>query len=109
VTGDGGFMLNGLAEFQSAVRQDIPLTVLICNDGSYGAEYDQYVSKGVKPDLSLFEWPSFAAVANALGAEGVTVETAEDIAMAAASVRSAQTCYLVDVRVEPADVEQVPH
>jgi acetolactate synthase-1/2/3 large subunit len=109
VTGDGGFMMNGLAELQSAVRQGIHLTVLICNDGSYGAEYDQYINKGVKPDLSLFDWPSFASVAMALGAEGVTVDSLEGIATAVDAVRSGERCLVVDVRVAAADVPEVPH
>ncbi len=50
VTGDGGFMMNGLAELHSAIRAGLPLIVVICNDGSYGAEYDQFVNKGVRPD-----------------------------------------------------------
>jgi len=109
VTGDGGFMMNGLAELQSAVRQGIPLTVLICNDGSYGAEYDQYVNKGVKPDLSLFEWPSFASVAVALGADGITVDSLDDLTAAVAVVRSAEGSLVIDVRVAAADVPEVPH
>jgi len=101
--------MNGLAELQSAVRQGIPLTVLICNDGSYGAEYDQYVNKGVKPDLSLFDWPSFASVAVALGADGITVDSLDDLAAAVAVVRSADRSLVIDVRVAAADVPEVPH
>ena len=80
VTGDGGFMMNGLAELHSAVRADIPLIVLICNDSSCGAEYDQFVSKGLPPDLSLFDWPDFAEVAPTLGADSVTVTRCEHAA-----------------------------
>jgi acetolactate synthase-1/2/3 large subunit len=57
-TGDGGFMMNGLAELHSAVRADVPLIIVICNDGSCGAEYDQFVHKSLSPALSLFTWPS---------------------------------------------------
>ena len=63
--------MNGLAELHSAVREDIPLIVLICNDSSYGAEYDQYVNRGLPPDLSLFNWPDFAEVAPTIGADGI--------------------------------------
>jgi acetolactate synthase-1/2/3 large subunit len=109
VTGDGGFMMNGLAELHSAIRQDIPLIVVICNDGSYGAEYDQYVNKGVKADLSLFAWPSFAAVATALGADGLTVNTADDVMAAAEAVRTPVRSVVIDVRIDAADVPEVPH
>ncbi|MGC0367554.1 acetolactate synthase-1/2/3 large subunit [Rhodococcus sp. 27YEA15] len=109
VTGDGGFMMNGLAELQSAVRQQIPLTVLVCNDGSYGAEYDQYVAKGVRPDLSLFEWPSFADVATALGAAGVTVGRLEDVSAAVEAIRTHDKCLVIDIQVGPDQVVEVPH
>jgi acetolactate synthase I/II/III large subunit len=85
VTGDGGFMMNGLAELHSAVRAGLPLIVIICNDGSYGAEYDQFLNKGVSPELSLFRWPDFAEVARSLGAEGLTVEGVSDVVAAMAA------------------------
>jgi acetolactate synthase I/II/III large subunit len=109
ITGDGGFMMNGLAELQSAIRQDIPLVVVICNDGSYGAEFDQYVNKGIKTDLSLFAWPSFPAVAQAMGAEGHLVETSDQLPPALAAVRATGRTVLIDVRIGAADVAEVPH
>jgi acetolactate synthase-1/2/3 large subunit len=109
ITGDGGFMMNGLAELHSAIRQDIPLIVVICNDGSYGAEYDQYVNKGVKTDLSLFSWPSFPAVARSLGADGYAVQTADQLPAALEAVRAQRRHVVIDVRIGPADVPEVAH
>src|SRR5262249_54299886 len=42
VTGDGGFMLGGLVEFSTAVRNKVDLVVLLCNDNSFGAEHIQF-------------------------------------------------------------------
>jgi acetolactate synthase-1/2/3 large subunit len=109
ITGDGGFMMNGLAELHSAIRQDIPLIVVICNDGSYGAEYDQYVNKGVKTDLSLFSWPSFPAVARSLGADGYAVQTADQLPAALEAVRAQRRHVVIDVRIGPEDVPEVAH
>ena len=109
VTGDGGFMMNGLAELHSAVRADIPLIVLICNDSSYGAEYDQFVNKGLPPDLSLFDWPDFAEVASTMGADGVTVATTADIEDAIRAVKSPTRPVVIDIRVAPQDIPEVPH
>jgi thiamine pyrophosphate-dependent acetolactate synthase large subunit-like protein len=109
ITGDGGFMMNGLAELHSAIRQDIPLIVVICNDGSYGAEYDQYVNKGVKTDLSLFSWPSFPAVARSLGADGYAVQTADQLPAALEAVRAQRRHVVIDVRIGPGDVPEVAH
>ena len=37
VCGDGGFMMGGLAEFSSAVREGLNMVTVICNDSAYGA------------------------------------------------------------------------
>jgi acetolactate synthase I/II/III large subunit len=109
VTGDGGFMMNGLAELHSAVRADVPLIVVICNDGSYGAEYDQFVHKSLSPALSLFTWPSFAEVARAMGAEGYTVKSVADLAALTDAVAAPRRPVVIDVLMDPADVPEVAH
>lgn len=109
VTGDGGFMMNGMAELHSAIRQDVPLVVLICNDRSYGAEYDQYVAKGIDPGLSLFDWPSFAAVATSLGATGLTLRSVSELPAVLDAVAQAPGTVVVDIQVAPDMVTEVPH
>jgi acetolactate synthase-1/2/3 large subunit len=109
VTGDGGFMMNGLGELHSAIRAGLPLIVVICNDGSYGAEYDQFVNKGLSPELSLFRWPDFADVARSLGAEGLTVESVSDVAAAVAALDSPTRPVVIDLRIAPGDIPEVPH
>lgn len=109
VTGDGGFMMNGMAELHSAIRQGVPLVVLVCNDQSYGAEYDQYVAKGRDPGLSLFEWPSFAAVATSLGATGVTLRSVSELPAVLTAVAQARGTVVVDIQVAPDMVVEVPH
>jgi thiamine pyrophosphate-dependent acetolactate synthase large subunit-like protein len=110
VTGDGGFMMSGLAELQSTVRNHLPLIVVICNDGSYGAEYDQFVNKAIDPDLSLFAWPSFADTAMALGVVGVTVESEHDLSAALNAVANAGArSIVIDLKINPAAIPEVPH
>jgi thiamine pyrophosphate-dependent acetolactate synthase large subunit-like protein len=109
ITGDGGFMMNGLAELHSAIRADLPLVIVICNDGSYGAEYDQYVHRSVNPALSLFAWPSFAEVAQAMGADGVTVASVADVAGAVAAAQTPTRPLVVDVLMDPAQIPEVAH
>jgi acetolactate synthase I/II/III large subunit len=109
VTGDGGFMMNGLAELHSCVRQDIPLVVVICNDGSYGAEYDQYVNRQVRADLSLFRWPSFADVAQGLGAVGRTITKNDDIPSALEALKLSGRTIVIDIKVDADSVPEVAH
>jgi thiamine pyrophosphate-dependent acetolactate synthase large subunit-like protein len=99
--GDGGFMLGGLNEFNTAVRHNSDLVVVVCNDGSYGAEHIQFRSKNMDPSLSLFDWPNFAAVANALGGIGTTVESLSDFDAAEHVLRTRDRPVLIDLKLDP--------
>jgi len=101
VTGDGGFMLGGLTEFNTAVRHKADLIVVVVNDGAYGAEHIQFRNKGMDPALSMFDWPDLAPVAIALGGEGITVRNAADLPGAAEAIRNRSRPLLIDVHVDP--------
>ena len=101
VTGDGGFMLGGLAEFNTAVRHGLDLIVVVCNDASYGAEHIQFRNKALDPALALFAWPEFAPLAQALGGEGVTVRSTDDLPAAIDAIRSGVRPLLIDVKLDP--------
>ncbi|MFP4328630.1 MAG: thiamine pyrophosphate-binding protein, partial [Paracoccaceae bacterium] len=70
-SGDGGFMMSGVNEFNTAVRLNQDLIVIVCNDSAYGAEHIQFLDRSMDPGLSQFDWPSFAEVARALGGTGL--------------------------------------
>jgi len=101
VTGDGGFMLGGLAEFNTAVRHKVDLIVALCNDGSYGAEHIQFRNKDMDPSLSVFDWPDFGPVATALGGRGLTVRTDADLEAAAEAIRTRDRPLLLDLKLDP--------
>ena len=73
VTGDGGFMMSGLSEYSSVVREGLNMITIVCNDAAYGAEHIQFKDRQMDPALSTFNWPSFAAMAEAMGATGLMV------------------------------------
>lgn len=101
ITGDGGFMIGGLTEFSTAVRQKLDLVVIVCNDDGYGAEYIQYRRKEIDPAMSLLNWPDFAPVAIALGGEGVTVRGDDDLEKAARAIADRSGPILVDLKLDP--------
>jgi thiamine pyrophosphate-dependent acetolactate synthase large subunit-like protein len=109
VTGDGGFMLGGLAEFSTAVRHGVDLVVIVLNDGAYGAEHIQFRRKDMDPEISTFEWPDFGPVATALGGEGYTVRTVEELDAALAAAASRTRPVLIDVKVDPETVDSAGH
>lgn len=100
-TGDGGWMLGGLTEFNTAVRAGINLVVVVCNDAAYGAEHVQLRDRQMDPAISMFDWPDFASVANALGGTGLTVRDADTLNAAVAAVADSPKPLLIDLRLDP--------
>ena len=109
VTGDGGFMLGGLAEFSTAVRHGCDLVVVVCNDSSYGAEDVQLTNRGMDPSIARFSWPDFAPVAVALGGQGVTVRTMGDLQSALDAIEARQGPLLIDLKLDPDTVPPLGH
>jgi len=104
LVGDGSFMLGGLAEFSTAVRHRVDLIVVVCNDGCYGAEYRKLAARDFGVEHSLFDWPDFAPVADALGGVGCTVRGLSDLADAEKVVNERDRPVLIDVKLDPASV-----
>ena len=109
VTGDGGFMLGGLTEFNTAVRHNVDLIVVVCNDGSYGAEHIQFRNRNLSPDLSCFNWPDFAPLADALGGQGFSVRNQDDLSNACAAIEKRTRPLLIDLKLDPDHVPSMRH
>jgi len=104
LVGDGSFMLGGLAEFSTAVRHKVDLIVVICNDGCYGAEYRKLAARDFETEHSLFDWPDFAPVADALGGVGCTVRSLDDLPYVEKVVTGRDRPVLIDLKLDPAAV-----
>jgi len=77
--GDGAWGMS-LQETLTAVREDIPAVAVVFNNGQWGAEkknqVDFYANRYVGTNLRN---PSFAAVAEAMGANGIRVSRPDEI------------------------------
>jgi len=77
--GDGAWTMS-MGEILTAVRHDIPVTGVVFHNRQWGAEkknqVDFYNRRFIAGELDN---PSFAGVAQAMGAEGITVEKLEDV------------------------------
>jgi acetolactate synthase-1/2/3 large subunit len=76
--GDGAFLMNS-QEIETAVRERIPLTVLIWQDGAYGLikwKMNLEIGHDVATDFSN---PDFVAYAESFGARGYRVRAASDL------------------------------
>lgn len=101
--GDGGFMMT-LADLETAVRYRLPLIVLVMNNGGFAAEYENLRIDGQPVELSLYENPDFAAVARALGAQGVTVSELAHLVGLRERLANRSGPLVVDIKL-PIDAE----
>jgi len=101
VTGDGGFMMGGLTEFNTAVRNKLDLIIVMLNDCSYGSEHIQFRDRQMDPSLANFDWPDFAPVAQALGGMGVTVRSLKDTGRLVEVLKRRNRPVLIDVKMDP--------
>ncbi|MFI0235733.1 thiamine pyrophosphate-binding protein [Streptomyces sp. NPDC016845] len=98
VEGDASFIMH-LAEFETAVRYDVPLLVVVMNDQGLGAEYHKAKAKGLDPDLATISTPELGAVAESLGGGGATVRTAQELSDALAEYVREPRPTVIDVRI----------
>ncbi|MCV6592272.1 MAG: thiamine pyrophosphate-binding protein [Silicimonas sp.] len=106
-TGDGGFMMGGINEFNTAVRMKQNLVVIVANDSAYGAEHIQFLDRKMDPGLSQFDWPSFAEVATALGGHGVSVSSNAELEVAIRAIEAQDRPLLIELRLDPNDVPRM--
>jgi thiamine pyrophosphate-dependent acetolactate synthase large subunit-like protein len=103
-TGDGGGLM-ALADLESAVRVAGGRGMaVVWNDGAYGAEVNLYGLKGLAMAPMLIPDVDFAALAAAVGAEGVVVRNMADLDRLGswtATPVDERTFLLLDCRISP--------
>lgn len=100
VAGDGGVAMSYM-ELATAAREELPLVVVILDDGCYGAEYTKLADAGLDPAYSLLRWPDLAEVARSLGCHAVTVTSEDELTEAAKLVAEGHLPLVIDVRADP--------
>ena len=81
--GDGAWGMS-FGELQTCVRENIPVTAVVFNNGQWGAEKKNHVDFYDKRfvGVNLDRQPSWAAVARAMGAEGHAIDKVGDVGAA---------------------------
>jgi acetolactate synthase I/II/III large subunit len=80
--GDGCFLMNG-QEFATAVQYDIPVIVVLVDNGMYGTiRMHQEREYPGRPSGTWLKNPDFAAYSRAFGGHGETVRRTEEFAPA---------------------------
>ncbi|HEV3183904.1 MAG TPA: thiamine pyrophosphate-binding protein [Xanthobacteraceae bacterium] len=101
VNGDGDFLMNG-QEFATAVMYDLPIVVVICDNGIYGTirMHQEREYPGRVCGTSLRN-PDFAAYARAFGGFGATVDKTADFAAAFRAAQASGRPAIVHLKIDP--------
>ena len=101
ITGDGSFGMN-LNELATAVRYNVPVVVIIMNNGVLGMVrqwqtlfYDKHYSKSI-----LQRKTDFAAFARSFGADGEAVTTPEALDKALVKAFRTEGPYIIDCKID---------
>jgi len=101
ITGDGSFGMN-LNELATAVRYNVPVVVIIMNNGVLGMVrqwqtlfYDKHYSNSV-----LQRKTDFAAFARSFGADGEAVTTPEELDEALNKAFKTEGPYIIDCKID---------
>ncbi|HXX84229.1 MAG TPA: thiamine pyrophosphate-dependent enzyme, partial [Casimicrobiaceae bacterium] len=89
--GDGAWGMS-FGELQTCVREEIPVTAVVFNNGQWGAEKKNHVDFYARRfvGVNLDRQPSWAAVAKAMGADGQRIERLSDVGPALDAAAKAQ-------------------
>ncbi|MFF5992668.1 thiamine pyrophosphate-binding protein [Prauserella flavalba] len=98
VIGDGGAAMT-ISTLATCVQEDLPITVVVANNGGLGMVRDNMAGRRVATDFSAID---FAAVARGMGCEGVRVNSPEGLETALAKARHSGVTTVIDVTVDPA-------
>lgn len=99
LVGDGGFSMT-MAEFMTAVKYDIPVTVVIFNNSCLATEKNKMTAGGLNPAGTRLHNPDFAAFAVSCGGFGRKVSDGDGLEQALREALSSGRPALVDVAVE---------
>jgi acetolactate synthase-1/2/3 large subunit len=106
ICGDGGFMMNS-QEMETAVRLKLDITVLILNDNSYGMIRWKQANMGFADWGLTYGNPDFVKYAEAYGASGHRVESAESLPGLLAHCLATPGVHLIDCPVDYADNDRI--
>jgi acetolactate synthase-1/2/3 large subunit len=99
--GDGCFLMHG-QEFATAMREKLPIIVVVVNNEVYGTiRMHQERDYPGRQSATALTNPDFAAYARAFGGHGETVEKTEDFAAAFERARASGKPAIIEIRLDP--------
>ena len=101
--GDGSFLMT-MSELETAVREDIPLVIVLMNDCAYGAELHYLKMRNMPVAKSVFLDIDFAPIAAAFGFQVATVRTMDELRALAPMLRKPEGPIFLDCKINAAVV-----
>jgi len=98
VDGDASVMMH-VAEFETAVRYDMPLMVVCMNNQALGSEYYKLDAHKMKADLAAVGTPDLGEVGKAFGGRGKLVRSVDDLRAATRDFLARPGPMMLDVRI----------
>jgi acetolactate synthase-1/2/3 large subunit len=107
LNGDGDFLMNG-QEFATAIMYDLPIIVIIADNGIYGTiRMHQERDYPGRVSGTFLKNPDFCAYARAFGGFGATVERTADFADAFKAAQHSRKPAIIHVRIDPEAITPV--
>lgn len=106
ICGDGGFMMNS-QEMETAVRLNMNLVVLILRDDAYGMIKWKQLNYGFENFGLDYGNPDFVKYAEAYGAQGHRVESADTLLALLEHCHSTPGVHLVDCPIDYSDNDRI--
>ncbi|MDB5583078.1 MAG: Cyclohexane,2-dione hydrolase [Bradyrhizobium sp.] len=97
-TGDGAAQYH-LNELRVAVEHDVPVIIVIFNNGMYDANEQMMRGKFGKGSWTKFNNPDYVGIARAYGADGEKITTVADIGPALKRAIASGKPYVIDVPI----------
>ena len=99
--GDGCFMMTG-QEFMTAVQHDLPIIVIVANNGMYGTiRMHQEREHPGRVSGTALKNPDFASLARACGGFGALVTRTEDFAKAFEDALGSGKPAIIELTIDP--------
>ena len=98
LTGDGGMLFN-IQELATAVQHAVPLTVIVFNDDAYGVLKPQQEDRYGRTFATDLRNPDLVRLAESFGADGIRVNSAEQLGKELSTAVENDRVTVIDVPV----------
>ncbi|MGS0753539.1 thiamine pyrophosphate-binding protein [Roseateles sp. GG27B] len=96
--GDGSFLMT-MGELETAVREDIPMVIVLMNDCAYGAELHYLKMRNMPVSKSVFPDIDYAPMAEAFGFQAATVRSVAELRALAPLLEKPEGPIFIDCKI----------